>query len=774
MNRFQQILRGLNKNRLNSSVIIISLALGMACFFLISVFIKRELNPESFNPDKYRTFALQSNNPFGEVGSSSTKIFHCRYGSAEYMKENFAEVESFCRIAQSSAKRIIVNRNPFYDQPIVLNASSNFFDFFNYTLLSRNEQTVLETKNDIAISKELALKYFGEALPIGKSIQISFKNEEKEFFVTGVFEIPVAATQIKFDMVTLFEGERDSRCYVKLDSPSSRQKMEEEFERLKDEIPVIKRDKPNQHYLLPMNDAYFSSFRRSPFDVTRDKADLWIAAIVAFLILAVAIFNYLILIKNRLNDNVKNYTINRIQGAANKDLVLLFMRETYAMLVIAVALGLVILKLIVPFFNELLTTTIIASVFIQASSLMLFVFLLGLVGVITYFLVLVHLRTQLSTTNIKGSNQPIRRKINGMNIIQLAAMVILLISSSVIIKQIQFINNKEIGLDKNVTAVNIPQAYQNKTEAFKEDLLANPNIKDIALTPSSPLFGHFKLLFNYDDNGVEKEYYPCLFSGDASFVKTLGIRIIEGEDFSGNPEVDKRKCLINKSLANIFPNQKLIGKSMPGNPDKTIIGIVEDFHFSSLKRKVEPGYIEYRDKGPNILVKARDGLEDEVEASITAIWAKLIPDYPVNFESLDARYKSRHDENKNFICLIGSGCLISIFLSMMGLFAISVDKCIKRTKEIGIRKVNGAKITEILSMLNKDFIKWVAIAFIIATPIAYYAMSKWLENFAYKTTLSWWIFALAGVLALGIALLTVSWQSWRAATRNPVEALRYE
>lgn len=774
LKQLQQIIQGFNRKKLNSSVIIISLALGMACFLLIAVFIQHELNPESFNPDKKRIFALQANNPFGEIFGDGPKMFHCRYGSAEYMKENFVEVESFCRIAQISAMQIKVNRNPFYDQPIVLNASSNFFDFFNYTLVSPNKQRVLETKNDIAISKELAIKYFGEEMPIGKSIQISSKNEEKEFFVSGVFERPLAATQIKFDLVTLFEGERDSRCYVKLNAPSSRQKMEEAFERLKDEIPVIKGDKPNQYSLLPMNEAYFSSMRGSLFEVTRDKADLWIAAIVALLILGVAIFNYLLLIKNRLNDHTKTFAINRIHGATNNDLVLLFMGEIFAMMIIALGFGILLLKLFMPYFNELLTTKITASIFIDPSSLMLLVILLGLVLVITYFFVLVHLRTQLSTKNIKGNNQPFRRKINGMNILQLAAMVILVICSSVIIKQIQFINDKEIGLDKNVIIVKIPQAYQNKTEAFRDELLANPNIKDLALTRSSPLFGHMKVLLNYSDYGVEKEYYPCLFSGDANYLKTLGIRILEGEDFSVNSEVDKRKCLINKSLANLFPNQKLLGKSMPGNPDKTIIGIVEDFHFSSLKRKIEPGYIEYGAEGPNILVKAKEGLENEVEDSIKAIWAKLIPDYPVDFENLDARYRSLHGENENFIRLIGSGCLISIFLSMMGLYAISVDRSMKRTKEIGIRKVNGAKIHEILFMLNKDFVKWVAIACVIATPIAYYAMTKWLENFAYKTELSWWIFALASIIAFLIALITVSWHSFLAARRNPIDALRHE
>ena len=774
MKQLLKIIRDFKKNRLNSSVIIISLAVGMSCFLLISVFIQRELNPESFNPDNHRIFALQANNPFGAVGGDSPKMLYTRYGSGEYMKENFAEIESFCRITHNSVMQIKANNNSFYNQPIVLEASSNFFSFFNYTLLSRNAQKVLQSKNDIAISKELAIKYFGNEMPIGRPIKVSFRNEDKEFLVSGVFEKPFAVTQIDFDMVSLLDGERDGRCFVKLDSPLSKQKMESEFERLKDEIPVIKGDKPNQYSLLPIQEAYFSSMRRSVYDLTRDKADLWIAILVALLILGVALFNYLILIRNRLNDNSKTYIINRIHGASNKNLTLYFMREVFSMIIVAIGIAVVLLNLFIPYFNELLTTSITTSVFIQPISLLIFVILFGLVAVISYFYVLIHIRTKLSTTNIKGSFQPIRRKIDGMNIFQLAAMIILVISSSVIIKQIQFIKDKEIGLDKNVIIVKIPQAYQNKSEAFRDELAANPNINDLALASSLPLFGHWKRLLNYNDYGVEKEYYPCLFSGDASFVKTLGIRLLEGEDFSGNPEVDQHKCLINKSLANIFPDHQLIGKSMPGNPDKTIIGIVADFHFSSLKRRIEPGFIEYREKGPNVLVKAREGKEDEVEASIAAIWSKLITDYPVNFESLDARYKSLHDENENFIRLIGYCSIISIFLSMMGLFAISVDKAIKLTKEIGIRKVNGATVLEIIQLLNKDFVKWVSIAFVIAVPVAWYAMDSWLQNFAYRTELSWWVFVLAGIIALLIALITVSWQTYEAARRNPIEVLRYE
>jgi len=746
------------------------MAVGMACFFLIALFIQREFSSDDFNPDKARTFALQCDDPFG---SGKGKMMHCREGSVEYMQENLAGIESFCRLWHISGKRIVANRNAYYDSPTILSASSNFFEFFNYNLISNNPKNVLATENDIAISRELALKYFGETLPIGKTLKTGSGDDGKEFIVSGVFEKPLETTQINFDMVTLFDG-KDSRCYVKLDSPERKQKLEKDFERLKAEIPSINDGTPGQHYLQAMDDAYFSSSRRAGFEASRDKTDLWVAIAIAFLIMGIAVFNYLNLIRNRLNDNVKNYTINRIQGASNKDLVRSFMNEIIGILSISFILGVVLMNVLLPFFNELLATNISIRIFTQFKSLILFTLFLSVLAVISYLFALVHIRTQLSTTNVKGSGQIPQRRLPVMNVIQLAAMVILVICSSIVMKQIQFINNKEIGLDKNVIEVRVPPSYKDKTGVFKEELAANSNISSLSRTTASPLLEHWIVILNYKEDGAEKKYYPCGFTGDANYITTLGIKIIEGENFSGNPGVDKRKCLVNKSLADLFPNRELIGHPLPGNEETTIIGIVEDFHFSSLKRVVEPAFISYEESGRHILVKPMEGKDKLVEASIAATWNKLIPDSPVNVENMNLRYQFLHAENERFIQLIGACCIISIFLSMMGLFAISVDKCIKRIKEIGIRKVNGAKVTEILAMLNKDFVKWVAVAFVLACPIAYFIMNKWLENFAYKTSLSWWIFALAGLLALGIALLTVSWQSWRAATRNPVEALRYE
>jgi putative ABC transport system permease protein len=231
--------------------------------------------------------------------------------------------------------------------------------------------------------------------------------------------------------------------------------------------------------------------------------------------------------------------------------------------------------------------------------------------------------------------------------------------------------------------------------------------------------------------------------------------------------------MVNQSFALKFRDRSLIGTKLPGD-DRTIIGIVKDFHYSSLKDIIDPAIIIYNNTGNHLLVKPSVNQSAAMEQGIRETWQKLIPDYPLDTESVRERFEWYHKENKNYAKLIGSCCLISLFLSMMGLFALSLSSGKKRTKETGIRKINGATVFQVMTLLNRNFIRWVVIAFIIATPIAYYIMHKWLQNYAYKAELSWWIFASAGMIALGIALITISWQSFRTAIKNPVESLRYE
>ena len=492
--------------------------------------------------------------------------------------------------------------------------------------------------------------------------------------------------------------------------------------------------------------------------------------------MAIASFNYLGLINNKLMEKAHEFCIRRLNGASILRIISEFMLENLIVVTIAFAFSLEIMSWIMPFFNELTGSDIDFSYLIQSNTLLIILGVILILLLITLLFSFSRINNQTVSSALKiwvDSHGKIIH-IPVFNIFQLTVTIVLLVCAFVIIKQINYISKKDIGLDKEVIEVRLPVQYGDRTRVFKEEILRNPAVMQVSVTPASPLLEYWMVSCQYSENGIGKQYYPVIFHGDENFINTLGIKLIDGRNFSGSIASDSNNCIINESLVKYFGNQSLMGKKLPGFNNQTVIGIFRDFNFTSLKNVIAPGVIMFDNTGNHLLVKPSPGQLTAVRQAIKETWQKLIPDYPLNIESVRERFEWYHRENSNYVKLIGSCCFISLFLSMIGLFAISFNSSRKRTKEIGIRKINGATILEVMILLNKDFIRWVIIAFLIATPVAWFIMHKWLENYAYKTNPAWWIFAAAGVSAIAMALLTVNWQSWRVSTRNPVEALRYE
>ncbi|HEX7585922.1 MAG TPA: ABC transporter permease [Prolixibacteraceae bacterium] len=687
MVKFKVIFRGLLRQKLNTGIIIASLAIGMACMNLIALFIQRELSTDGFQTWKDRIYALKCDNNY----EKDPQIFMCGSGSVEYMKNNFAQIEDFCRVDDGSVPMVVVNKEIFFDGPKIIAASKNFFDFFSYKLLTNNPKTALAANNNLVISEDLALKYFGSADAVGQVITLANGDRKETMEITGIFRKPVDNSQLNFDIVRSITGLPNSPCYLRLRHGERPTELEAIFKANKNSIPGTSK----QYHLELLGDSYFDASPGSRLKSSRDKTDLWIALVIGLIIICIASFNYLGLINNNLIGKNKAYAIQRVNGGSKFSFVFNFMAESFIVVGLSFILSLFIMLWLLPFFNGLTNTNITLGFVFHLKQILILCAIVALLLIITLLFVGFRITTDLNLNVLKpGSNHTGKRvQFPAFNIFQLAGSLVLIIFSVVIIKQTNYITQKPIGLDKQVIEVKIPGQYSNKIPAFKEELIANSSIRQVSIADSTPFQGYGLYLLKYMENGAEKQVTLCEFYGDENYVSTLGIQILEGFGFSGNPLADKDKFLINESLARLFPDQNLIGKGLPG-------------------------------------------------------WEKHI--------------------------VAGTCCFISVSLSMIGLFAISFQSSLYRTKEIGIRKINGARVSEVMTMLNRDFVKWVAIAFIIATPIAWYAMNKWLESFAYKTTLSWWIFVLAGLMAMGIALLTVSWQSWKAATRNPVEALRYE
>jgi putative ABC transport system permease protein len=576
-------------------------------------------------------------------------------------------------------------------------------------------------------------------------------------------------------MVRLSEN-TERYAFLLLKNNSDPAKLEKLFEEEKDKIPVLNDGTPGKYYLKSFKQTYFDTSEYSLLGNKREKSDIVIAMIIGLMIICVASVNYLGLINNKLFNKTSEFYIRRINGGSKTSLIFDFMIENLTVIGIAFVISLEVMSWIIPIFNDLTESQIDVSYFTRPES---FLFM----SYVVFSLLFVTLIFSVNKLNKQKISSPRKVmidkegkiiKIPAFNIFQLIVTIGLLICSITILKQINYITKKEIGINKDVIEVKIPSIYESKTKIFKEDLLKYPSVSSISVTTASPLLEWIQTSFQYKENGEDRQYSPKIFRGDEAFIRTLGIILTEGREFSGNITSDKNNCIINESLARYFSGRNLIGEKLPGYEKLTVIGIVKDFNCSGAKDPVTPGVIIFDNSGTHLLVMPAFGEAQIVKNSIFKTWQKLIPDFPVNIESVRERYDWYHIKETNFAKLIVSCCLISLFLSMIGLFAISFHSSRRRTKEIGLRKINGATVFKVISLLNRDFFRWIIIAFVPASLITWYIMSKWLQGFAYRTELTLWIFALAGLLTVTITFLTVSWQSWRAATRNPVEALRYE
>lgn len=763
------ILRRLFQFRLNPIVIMVSLAIGIACINLISLFVFRELRTDDFHANSDRIYALTTNDPW----QPGQKEYFCRFGSAEYIEQNLAPVEDFCRVRYSSCLQTVVNNISYEEAPKVIEATPNFFDFFSWELLTKNPATALESADNVVISKELAEKYFGSGNPVGQIIRIVSGGSKADLVVSGVFRSPQQNSQLSFDMVRKI-GEADSPCYLRLSEGTTKEEVEALLAENLKAIPTMHDKEETTFYLASLRDVYFDPIQKSKTELNRDIGELWLALGIGLLILLIAVVNYLGLVSNNLQEKQKEYAIRLINGSSKFRLLADFAFENSLYLGISFLLSIGLMIWAFPFFNSLVRTNLEPAYLFHPAQIGLLIGSVVLIGLIGQLFAHFKIRSGITSAKVVAKETPAHRNTSFslFNVLQLTATLILIVSSVVIVKQIRYISEKPIGIDREVVEIKLPPAYFSIVNTFRDELKKNALISKVSVVNTSPVLDHWMIELRYTRNGKELSYTPAGFEGDENYIETLGITILEGEDFSRIAPNDG-KCLINQTLARLFPGENLIGRNLPGS-DRKVIGRVEDFHYDDLKNYVGPAVIWYNREGSYLLAKPVEGQLAAAMNIIEEVWQKLIPDYPINIQSVRDRYEWLHRENKKFVQLISACSLISIFLSMIGLFAIAVDRSNQRIKEIGIRKVNGAKIKEVLVMLNRDFLTWVIIAFVVATPVAWILMNKWLENFAYKTPLSWWIFGLSGFMALAITLITVSWQSWRVASQNPVEALRYE
>lgn len=800
-------LRNLARQKALALINILGLSIGLACFSLFLLYTVHELSFDRFHAQAshiYRVYDWWSfSDREGSEPSSATPL-----GPA--MKQDLHDVESFVRIKPDGEKLIRVGNqvhriNVSYADPQV-------FSVFTFPLLEGNAISALESSKRIVLTREKAIQLFGKTDVVGQTVEIKTEGQFEPFEVGAVAEnIPVNSS-IRFEILGNIDyilNTQQGRAslnnwnmtigmavYVQLGENSPlmneperlsafRQKyFPEEALSMKAESDKNGQGTPSNGYgLQPLTDIH-TNIKIDPWGAV-DPKNSWILISIAIGILMIACINFITLAISRSAGRSKEVGIRKISGSHRFQLVYQFLSESLLLSIASAILGLILAFVLLPFFNELSGRSLSFSFgeYPEMIGIILGVVLLVgfLSGIYPALVISSYSPSEVLKSNLRFSGSNLLTK--SLVSFQFVLSIGLIISMIVFMRQLEFMQSKNLGFDKeNVVMINTQGIeLQNNYSIFKQTLISESSVTGIAGSALGLGEGEGQMGRRYNFDGQEETVieYPI----DTEFLNVLGMQLVAGRDFDPQITSDAfSSVIVNEALVKnalgVSP-EKAIGmefKSGNGNGRKTIIGVVRNFNFESLTSSIRSQMFTYPSdlKPSSIFVRINSKDSAEAIKAITAAWEGISPDLPIKYSFLDEKFDAFYNKEKRWSNIVGWAGGICIFLACMGLFGLTSLSVINRSKEIGIRKVNGAKISEVLILLNKDFIKWLAIAFLIAAPIAWYAMNKWLENFAYKTELSWWIFALAGILALGIAMLTVSWQSWKAATRNPVEALRYE
>ena len=795
--------RYLLKNKLYSFINIFGLAIGVASFVMIMLYVNYERSYDTFEGSEnvYRVFMDYLEGGEYVPGDANAYIV-----SGPTLKEDFPEISDFVRIRRVKGL-VLLHDNTVFDDNTGALADPSYFDIFARSLKEGDLRTALNEPYSMVLSTSLAKKIFGSENPIGKTIEIA-ADGNTPFKVTGVMEGDVQNTHIKNDFLVSFKTfytwpvfERDWKYTWNQNEYFTYLKVAEntDFDLLNQKVMNLDPEglHNERHHLESIGDIHLNSNKPYEAEANGSADSVRLLAIIAFITILLSWMNYINLSTSKSLERAKEIGIRKVVGARRPQLIVQSLLESALLNFIAIVLAIAAVYLILSFFNRFVGQDFQLDREQLHGLLPYFAFIL-LGGLLSAFYPAFVLSKYKAVTVLKGKLQTFTNGLNlrrGLIIGQFLVTIALLTGAFVANKQIRFLENRPIGADLDLlVALNGQILNREKDTLLKSDfgtlvneLKRTPYVKDAVLAQTYPGDDFSNLNSNigltFPDGRIDTTRVWYNYTVQPDYFKVIGMEFAAGNAFRQTSTEKSHNIVINEKMAHLMgvsDMESLIGKTMKFfDADFKISGVVKDYHHFGLKTPIEPMVITHNKSIGNVLVKldqpaaTMTGTTEALE-QLNKTWHQVFPESTYNYTFLDQNFEVQYKEDKKFASAFQIFTILAILIASMGLFGLTSYTCIQRRKEIGIRKVNGATITQILKLLNKDFVKWVGLAFLIAVPISWYAMSKWLEGFAYKTEMSWWIFALAGLAALFIALVTVSWQSFRAATSNPVDALRDE
>ena len=786
-NIFKTTYRNFVRKPATSLINLLGLAVSLALVIILSVYSYSELATDNYHKNGDRLYLYADLN--GRMYMPAIL--------KDQIDTNIPEVESAVRLAGAWEAPVFQasDRDPITSDMVF--ADADFFKLFTYQAAEGNLETALNEPMTVVLTKTLADKLFGNEKALGKTVKL---NNDKELTVSAVINEPKTNTSLSFSAITSTAtrkivqpngeeftnwGWSNFQLFVLLKEGA---KPDETAKKIASLYP---KDDQNQEELsrLKLNtfrNVYFSKFSLFGNNYLRcgDKQKIMILLLVAALVLMIALVNFINISSSQWMEKIRQTGVLKVIGASKTNILRSSLFEAFLLFLMSLFLAILIIQLLFPFISSSTGIRFNPQLLYRPSFLIVSIAGTFILCLIFSIIPALRISSSKAVDNLKktvdpGSSNSIFR---GILVTTQFVITIVLIAFTVLVqKQVNF-GSSNLGFNQeNMIGIKLTPQLNNKKEVLKKLLQERSNVAQVSFTqyfPGKPM-SHW--VTNQGDKG-KKQFNFDTFNADAAFFEITRLQLLQGRFTSEDLPTDRNKLVVNETFLRENKLNDPIGTKMVMGFDQDgglceIIGVVKDFHYKSFNQPIGSLVIQNQDRVSYALVTLRTGDFNSLQSAIQDIKtmsASLSPSFPVEISFFDQAIENLYQSELQFRSTFSlfAGC--AIVICCLGILAMSLFACQRRIKEIGIRKVNGAKVSEVLTMLNRDFIKWVAIAFVIATPIAYYAMNKWLESFAYKTTLSWWVFALAGLLALGIALLTVSWQSWKAATRNPVEALRYE
>jgi putative ABC transport system permease protein len=782
---------------------IIGLSFGIVCSLIIALYIIHELSFDQFNEKKDRIYRLiESGASAGdqkEKGGAAT----CAPAGPALLKE-FPEVEDYTRLNIVPGTTIVKYFDKSFTEDSFIEADSSFFNIFSVPLLLGDKKSVLSQPHYLVLSESTARKILGEEDPIGKMIKI---GEDTVFYiVSGIMaDVPenshFKANMIGSFMTNTFENQNDwSRSslnnYLLLkpntDPAQINAKMPEFY--IKYKGPVVQRflgisieeyfAKGNKlrYYLQPLSDIHLNPSIQQWFTKpATDPKNLFIFGTIGILILIIASINFINLSTAQASRRAKEVGIKKVCGSTRGMLISQFLTESVLLSVISLALALVIIEYSIPYLNNLLRTNLQLNLFTNWFTLPILILFSLIVGLLSGSYPAFFLSSIIPSIVLKG--RLMERMKNGilrniLVILQLSISIILISSTILMVKQIRFMLNKDLGFNKEqLLVITRAGAIGNQINPFKDAISKIPDVINVSSSTAVP--GHSEGGRSYKVEGQNENMFNLRENFiDYDFFDTYGIKLSSGRAFNESFVTDRDACIINESAVKQLNLTHPLTAKLINDPDKLhIVGVVKNFNFESLRDKINIYSFRFKNKDINfgyISIRLSPKATANTIKSIEKVWKEFSSNDPFQYFFMDQELAQMYMEEKQKSQMSVLFSILAVLIAVLGLFGLTSFTMKQRTKEIGIRKIYGSNVARLLINLNVYFLKLIAIAFVIATPIVVYLTHRWIQNFAYQTEISWWIFALAGLIITGIVLLTVSYQSWSAATRNPVEALRYE